>query len=180
VFEGTRSAGLVQLASGSSRIDVRESRESSCRRGSSFLTHDPPSTDWDRTSPPDLPPCRHGAIGPQLHPSFIEVFSGAAVGDCHRPLAGAGEDAFGPTGALPVMSGNGRSSGMCGRADEATTHTGSFRVGDASFRERPRRGVGSGGGCVERDVVSSAGTYPQLGDLARYNPATLEYGKSSP
>ena len=33
-----------------------------------------------------------GGIGPQPHPSFIEVRRGAALGDRHGQMAGAGED----------------------------------------------------------------------------------------
>jgi hypothetical protein len=45
-----------------------------------------------------------GAIGPEPHPNFIEVFCEAAVGDPYREVAGAGEDASAPTGTPPVMA----------------------------------------------------------------------------
>ena len=41
---------------------------------------------------PQLPLPIEGGIGPQPHPSFIEVFGEAALDDRHGPMEGAGED----------------------------------------------------------------------------------------
>jgi hypothetical protein len=71
----------------------------------------------ERVAATDFTILIEGESGPQPHPNFIEVFVGAALRDRDRPLEGAGKAASRPTGAPPVMFGNGRPSGIGRRAE---------------------------------------------------------------
>ena len=67
----------------------------------------------ERVAATDFTALIEGAIGPQLHPSFIEVFAPVAIHHCHRTLAGAEEDG-------PVMSSScWRIDPRCGKSARA-------------------------------------------------------------